>query len=48
MGCQKCLLSLLQIWVPSSSLTNFRLAWKTATILALVAAKCGSDLTVGY
>ena len=38
------LLSLLESWEPASSLTTFKLAWKTATILALVTAKCCSDL----
>ena len=40
------LLSLLESWVPASSLTTFKLAWKTATLLALVTAKCCSDLTL--
>ena len=40
------LLSLLDSWIPASSLTNFTLAWKTVTILALVRAKCCSDLTL--
>ena len=29
------LLSLLKSWAPTSSLTTFKLAWKTATLLAL-------------
>ena len=33
------LLSLLESWAPASSLTTFKLAWKTATLLALVTAK---------
>ena len=41
----ECLLSLLESWAPASSLTTFKLAWKTATLLALVTAKCSSDLT---
>ena len=44
----ECLLSLLESWVPASSLTTFKLAWKTATLLALVTAKCCSDLTLLY
>ena len=28
----ECLLSLLESWVPASSLTTFKLAWKTATL----------------
>ena len=42
----ECLLSLLESWAPASSLTAFKLAWKTATLLALVTAKCCSDLTL--
>ena len=34
------LLSLLESWAPMSSLTTFKPAWKTATLLALVTAKC--------
>ena len=41
-----CLLSLLESWAPASSLTTFKLAWKTATLLALVTAKHCSDLTL--
>ena len=40
------LLSLLESWAPASSLTTFKLAWKTATLLALVTAKYYSDLTL--
>ena len=40
------LLSLLESWAPASSLTIFKLAWKTATLLAPVAAKHCSDLTL--
>ena len=40
------LLSLLESWAPASSLTTFKLPWKTATLLALVTAKCCSDLTL--
>ena len=40
------LLSLLQSWAPASSLTTFKLAWKTATLLALVIAKHCSDLSL--
>ena len=40
------LLSLLESWAPASSLTAFKLAWKTATLLALVTAKHCSDLTL--
>ena len=42
----ECLLSLLESWAPTSSLTTFKLAWKTATLLALVTAKHCSDLTL--
>ena len=42
----KCLLSLLESWAPASSLTTFKLAWKTATPFALVTAKHFSDLTL--
>ena len=40
----KCLLALLESWALAFSLSNFKLAWKTATILVLVTAKCCSDL----
>ena len=40
------LLSLLESWAPTSSLTTFKLAWKTATLLALLTAKHCSDLTL--
>ena len=40
------LLSLLESWAPASSLTTFKLAWKTATLLALFTVKCCSDLTL--
>ena len=40
------LLSLLESWAPMSSLTTFKLAWKTATLLALFTAKRCSDLTL--
>ena len=36
----ECLLSLLEIWAPAFSLTN----WKSATLLVLVAAKLSFDL----
>ena len=42
----ECLLSLLESWALASSLTTFKLAWKTATLLALVTAKWCSDLTL--
>ena len=38
------LLSLLESWALASSLTTFKLAWKTATVLALVTVKRCSDL----
>ena len=38
------MLSLLESWAPTSSLTTFKLAWKTATLLAFVAAKHCPDL----
>ena len=40
------MLSLLESWAPASSLTTFKLAWKTATLLASVTAKHCSDLTL--
>ena len=40
------MLSLLESWAPDSSLTTFKLAWKTATLLALVTVKHCSDLTL--
>ena len=40
------LLSLLESWAPASSLTTCKLAWKTTTLLALITAKCCSDLTL--
>ena len=40
------LLSMYDSWAASSSLTNFSLSWKTATLLALVTDKHCSDLTV--
>ena len=40
------LLYLLESWAPASSLTTFKLTWKTATLLALVTAKCCSELTL--
>ena len=40
------LLSLLESWAPASSLTTLKLAWKTATLLALVTAKRCSYLTL--
>ena len=39
------LLSLLESWAPASSLTTFKLDWKTATLLALITEKHCSDLT---
>ena len=39
-----CLLSLLESWVPTSSLSNFKLSWKTATLLAFVTGKHCFDL----
>ena len=42
----ECLLSLLESWALTSSLTAFKLAWKSATLLALVTVKCCSDLTL--
>ena len=42
----ECLLSLLESWALASSLTTFKLAGKTATLLALVTAKHCSDLTL--
>ena len=40
------LLSLLESWTPASSVTTFKHAWKTATLLALFTAKCCSGLTL--
>ena len=42
----ECLLSLLESWVLASSISTFKLAWKTATLMALVTAKCHSNLTL--
>ena len=42
----ECWLSLLESWALASSVTTFKLAWKTATLLALVAVKHCSDLTL--
>ena len=42
----ECLLSFLKSWAPASSLTTFKLAWKTAALLALVTAKHCSALTL--
>ena len=46
LGMLSIMLSLLESWAPASSLTTFKLAWKTATLLALVTAKCCSDLSL--
>ena len=40
------MLSLLESWAPTSSLTTFKLIWKTATHLTLVTAEHCSDLTL--
>ena len=40
------MLSLLESWAPTSSLITFKLAWKTATLLALATAKHCSHLTL--
>ena len=40
------LLSLLESWAQASSPTTFKLAWKTATLLAPVTVKCCSDLSL--
>ena len=42
----KFLLFLIESWLPASSLTNFELAWKTATLLAFVTANNCYDLTL--
>ena len=42
----ECLLSLLKSCSPASSLTTFKLAWKTATLLELVTAKHCLNLTL--
>ena len=39
-------MSLLGTLAPASSLTNCKLPWKTATLLALVTAKHCSELTL--
>ena len=41
----ECLLFLLQSWAFASSLTMFKLAWKTGPVLALVMPKHYSDLS---
>ena len=38
------LLSLLERWAPASSLTTFKLAWRTATLLVLVTVLCKAVL----
>ena len=43
MGCGAFVI-FLGSWAPASSLTNFNLAWKTATLLALATAKYCLDL----
>ena len=45
MGCQVFII-LLGGWDPTSSPTNFKLTWKTATLLILVIANYFSDLTL--
>ena len=40
------MLLLLESWALPSSLTTFKLAWKAATLLALVTVKHCSDLTL--
>ena len=40
------LLSLVESLAPASSLTTIKLVWKTTNVLALVTAKCSSDLTL--
>ena len=40
------LLSLLESWAPAFSITTFKLAWKTATLLAHITAKHCYDLTL--
>ena len=42
----ECLLSLLESWALASSLTTFKLAWKTATLLGPLTAKHCYDLTL--
>ena len=37
---------MLKSWSPASSLTTYKLAWKTATLLVLVTMKHCSDLTL--
>ena len=36
----------MESWAPASSLTTFKLAWKTATLLVHVTVKHFSDLTL--
>ena len=45
MGCQTFIMLVKEL-VPASSLTYFKLAWRTATCMALVTTKCCSDLTL--
>ena len=40
------LLFLLEGWTPASFLTTFKLAWRMATLLGPVTAKCFTDLTL--
>ena len=42
----KKLVDLLRSWTPCSSLSNIKLAWKTATLLALAATKRCADLSL--
>ena len=37
---------MLESWALASANTNFKLAWKTTTLLTFVAGKCCSDLTL--
>ena len=41
-----CVSRHLESWAPASSCTNFKLAWKTATLLTLATAKHCSDSTL--
>ena len=42
----RCSVQVLESWAAASSLTTFKLVWKTGTFLAVVTAKCCSGVTL--
>ena len=42
----RCFLYLLYIWISASSLTNFTVPWKMATLLVVITVRFCSDLTL--